>query len=64
MKKKTLLTLMIVAISIIVFGTLSASAATSGYYTYTVSNGKATITDCTDCRKSPEKSGLFLHFVV
>lgn len=28
------------------FGTFTASAATNGYYTYTITNGKATITDC------------------
>jgi len=27
------------------FGTISANALTSGYYTYTVTDGKATITD-------------------
>lgn len=29
-----------------VSGAVTANAATSGYYTYTVSNGEATITDC------------------
>ncbi len=32
--------------SVVPLGALNASAATSGYYTYTVKNGKATITDC------------------
>ena len=42
-----ILTVMLI-ISVCPFGAfnLTASAATSGYYTYTVSNGKATITDC------------------
>ena len=46
MKKKILLALMVVALSIIAFGTLSASAAKEGVLTYSVSNGKATITEC------------------
>lgn len=38
----------VLVLSIIPMGLLkiTASAATSGYYTYTVSNGEATITDC------------------
>ena len=36
----------IMLISVIPVGAVTASAATSGYYTYSVSNGKATITDC------------------
>ena len=46
MKKKILLTLMVITIGLILFGTISVSAETEGIYTYTVSNGEATITDC------------------
>ena len=46
MKKKLLLTLMVIMLSLITFGTISASAETEGIYTYTVSNGEVTITDC------------------
>lgn len=43
MKKKILLTVMVIMLSLIVFGAISASAAS---LSYTVSDGKATITDC------------------
>lgn len=51
MKKKILLSFMLVCISIFAFGALSVSAAYSGtqygdYLYYTVSNGEVTITDC------------------
>ena len=46
MKKKILLTLMVITIGLILFGTISVSAETEGIYTYTVSNGEATIIDC------------------
>ena len=47
MKKKCLLFVALVAACIALVGllTVSSSAATSGKYTYTVSNGEATITD-------------------
>ena len=48
---KKLLSILLVAVLLITAMPLGAfefkaSAATSGYYTYSVSNGKATITDC------------------
>ena len=43
MKKRFLLSLLVITISIIVFGTISASAETEGIYTYTVLNGEAAI---------------------
>ena len=43
MKKKLLLTLMLIMLSLIAFGTISVSAAN---LSYTVSDGKATVTDC------------------
>jgi len=47
MKKLFSLALCFVLIfSTLTFVNINASAATSGYYTYTVSNSKATITDC------------------
>ena len=46
MKKKILLTLMIAVVGVLVFGATSASAATYGDLTYTVSNGEVAITDC------------------
>ena len=48
MKRKFLLSLIVIAISLIAFGAISASAVTltSGYYTYSVSNSKAIIKDC------------------
>lgn len=46
MKRKILLTLMIIMINIISFGTVSASAETYGDLTYTVSNGEVMITQC------------------
>ena len=46
MKKKILLALMLIMLTIIALGTISVSAATSGYYTYSVSNKIVTITDC------------------
>ena len=46
MKKKFLLALMVVVLSIIAFGTISASAEKEEIYTYSVSNEQATITDC------------------
>ena len=42
--KKTLLTLLAIITMTVIF-CFGASAATSGYYTYTVTNGEATITD-------------------
>ena len=47
MKKKliVLASLIILCASLFALFTVSTSAATSGYYTYKVSNGKATITD-------------------
>lgn len=47
MKKSFVSLLMVIVIiaSIVPFGMLPASAQTSGYYTYTVNDGKATITD-------------------
>ena len=45
MKKKFLLAVMVIAISIIAFAAINASAATSGNYTYSIYNGEATITD-------------------
>ena len=47
MKKKLLLCVTLLAACIALVGllTVSSSAATSGHYTYTVSNGEATITD-------------------
>ena len=48
--KKTLSIVLTLAIMLTVlpFGlfTFTTSAATSGYYTYTLTDGKATITDC------------------
>lgn len=46
MRKKTLLTLMLILISIIAVGTINVSAETYGDLTYTISSGKASITDC------------------
>ena len=48
MKKLTSLILTICMFSVLLapLSVLPASAATSGYYTYAVSNGEATITDC------------------
>ena len=46
MKKKFLLSLIIITFSILVFGIINVSAETSGIYIYSVSGGKATITDC------------------
>ncbi|MBO5407801.1 MAG: leucine-rich repeat domain-containing protein [Clostridia bacterium] len=46
MKKKILLSLLVLLLGILAFGTMSASAETEGIYTYSVSGGKATITDC------------------
>ncbi|MBQ4527060.1 MAG: leucine-rich repeat protein [Clostridia bacterium] len=46
MKKKLLLTSLVICIGILVFGVINASAETEGYFTYTVSNGEATITSC------------------
>lgn len=46
MKKKFLLTLIIMIFGVLVFGAFSVSAATSGNFTYKVSNGTATITKC------------------
>ncbi|MBR5240254.1 MAG: leucine-rich repeat protein [Clostridia bacterium] len=45
MKKKVLLSIIVIVLGILAFGVMSASAETSGYYTYSVSNGEATITD-------------------
>ena len=45
MKKKSLL-FILVCISIFAFGAISVSAETDGIYTYSVSDGKATITSC------------------
>ncbi len=46
MKKRILLAIMMIALSTLAFGVISASAATEGIYTYTFSNGQATITKC------------------
>ena len=46
MKKKILITLIAACTILLVFGVLSASAETEGIYTYIVSNGEATITEC------------------
>ena len=46
MKKKLLLALWVIVLSLLVFGTISASAETEGIYTYSVSNGTAIITGC------------------
>lgn len=46
MKKKLLLSLIVIVLGVIAFGAVSVSAETSGYYTYTVTNGEATITRC------------------
>ena len=44
MKKKFLLTLILITINILILGIVSTSAETVGIYTYSVSDGKATIT--------------------
>ncbi|MBR2476608.1 MAG: leucine-rich repeat domain-containing protein [Clostridia bacterium] len=46
MKKKLLLTIITLILGVLAIGVVTASAATSGIYTYTVSGSKATITDC------------------
>lgn len=46
MKKKILSTIFTVCLTIFAFGAISASAETEGIYTYSVSNGEATIEDC------------------
>lgn len=44
--KKILLSLIIIVIGMLAFGVINVSAETEGIYTYSVSNGMATITDC------------------
>ena len=48
LKKMSFLLMFFVMFGIIIMGnsSLTASAATSGYLTYTISNVEATITDC------------------
>ncbi len=46
MKKKFLIALIAVCTIMFAFGVLSVSAETEGIYTYIVSNGEATITEC------------------
>ena len=46
MKKKFLFAFIVIAVNVVVFGAINASAATSGNYTYSIYNGEATITDC------------------
>lgn len=46
MKKKILLAVMIITISIIAFGAVNVSAETDGIFTYKISNNEVTITDC------------------
>ena len=46
MKKKALLTLMVIALNMLVFGMINVSAETYEDLTYTVVNGEVTITDC------------------
>ena len=46
MKKKILLTLMLVVFGVLFFGAFSVSAETDGIYTYKVESRKVTITDC------------------
>ena len=46
MKNKLLISCVIIVLGILAYGTISASAATEGIYTYSVSGGKATITAC------------------
>ena len=48
MKNKLLISCVIIMLGILAFGTISASAATEGIYTYSVSGGEATITDFSD----------------
>ncbi len=44
--KKIITIAFILTVLLSLFGAIDTLAATDGYYTYTVSNGKATITDC------------------
>ena len=65
MKKKIILTLMVITLSILAFGVINVSAETEGIYTYTVSNRKATITDCFDMKIQfadciPQSRSMFL----
>ncbi len=46
MKKKFLLVSIMIMLGLLAFFTISVSAETDGIYTYSISNGKATITDC------------------
>ncbi len=46
MKKKLLLSAILICIGILAFGIINASAETYGDLTYTISNNKVTITDC------------------
>ncbi len=46
MKKKFILVLMMITLSILAFGMINVSASIEGIYTYTISGGEATITDC------------------
>ncbi len=46
MKKRIILSLLVLCFGVILFGVITANAATYGNYTYTVSNGEVTIKDC------------------
>ena len=46
MKKKLFFSFLFICLTILAFGAISASAATYGDLTYSVSNGEVTITDC------------------
>jgi len=46
MKKKLFVAIMLIAVAVVSFGVLSASAEMEGIYTYSVSEGEVIITDC------------------
>lgn len=64
MKKKLLITLIAICTILFAIGMIKASAATEGIYTYTISNNKATITDCDTSASGeiviPDKLGGYL----